>query len=153
VARMQFELTSSAPPKAVLAALTDFSDRRPDIWPGLSRRQYQVYAVGDTWADAREGSGRGIWSRERYDWSTPGLVTWTVEESSFATVGDEISARVEAGPSGGSRIHVTWDRHGRGRLGRLVIPLLSLTRGSLVKRSLRAGLKRIEAAGRTGAKH
>jgi hypothetical protein len=147
MARLEWDMTSSAPPAAIIAALTDFTDRRPDIWPGLARDQYKVYEVGDTWAEIREGSAKSVWARERYDWSRPGNVTWTVKESSFSTPGDSVSADVSPGESGGSRIHVRWRRRGTSLGGKLVIALLVVTRGSLIKRSLRQGLARIETGG------
>jgi hypothetical protein len=42
VARVEFTVESDLPPERVLAAATDFSERRPDLWPNLSRRFYKV---------------------------------------------------------------------------------------------------------------
>jgi hypothetical protein len=50
MARIELDLRIPLPPDAVRAALVDFSDRRPDVWPGLSRELFEVYQVGDTWA-------------------------------------------------------------------------------------------------------
>jgi hypothetical protein len=47
VARLELDIESSLPPQRVIDALIDFSDRRPDIWPGLAREFYEVYSVGD----------------------------------------------------------------------------------------------------------
>jgi hypothetical protein len=55
--KVSFTLESSAPPERVLAAATDFSDRRPELWPNSSR------------------------------WSTPGTVRATVLESNVFTSG------------------------------------------------------------------
>jgi hypothetical protein len=74
MARIELNVESSASPEQVIDGLTDFSDRRPDLWPGLNPKMYRVYEVGDTWADVREGNSDAIWARERYDWSTPGMV-------------------------------------------------------------------------------
>ncbi len=96
--RLEFDLETSAPPERVIAALTDFSDRRPDIWSGLSREWYEVYSVGETTAEIRERTGgrrSSIWARERYDWSIPGVVTWTVRESGFSNPGSFVSAKVD----------------------------------------------------------
>jgi hypothetical protein len=38
------------PPGPILAALTDFTQRRLDYWPNLDRRLYQVHAAGESWA-------------------------------------------------------------------------------------------------------
>jgi hypothetical protein len=43
-------------PEAVRAALLDFSERRPDIWPGITRELYEVYSIGETTADVKEGT-------------------------------------------------------------------------------------------------
>ena len=77
-------------PEALRDALIDFSDRRPDIWPGLSRELYEVYSVGETTADVKEGNKSPLgpfWAREHYDWSDPDTVRWTVQESNFCAPG------------------------------------------------------------------
>jgi hypothetical protein len=93
-----------------VAALTDFTDRRPAIWPGLSPRLYRVHQVGDTWAEATEGTDvlGGIWARERYDWATPGVVTIRCVESPFFRAGVTTTWRVSPTASG---CHVAVDLH------------------------------------------
>ena len=67
--RIEFDIPTSLPPEKVKAMLLDFSDRRPDTWPGLGRDQYKVYSIGETSAEIREGNKRpNVWARERYDW-------------------------------------------------------------------------------------
>jgi hypothetical protein len=147
--KVELDLETTLPPEKVIAALTDFTDRRPDIWPGLSRNWYEVYSVGDTSADVREGTGgkrSSIWARERYDWSTPGTVTWTVQESGFCTPGSFVSARVDPRDGGGSRIHVTWSRTGTTLMGRVVARIIALTGGKPVAASVRKGLRQLEQA-------
>ena len=46
MAKITIAVDSTAEPKQVLDALLDFSERRPDVWPGLSRDLYEVYSVG-----------------------------------------------------------------------------------------------------------
>jgi hypothetical protein len=145
VARLELDIDSDLPPERILAALTDFTQNRPNLWPGLKRELYQVHAIGETWADVHEGSGGPVWARERYDWSTPGTVTWTMRESGFASPGDFVSAAVQPGPNGGSRVHVTWERHGRTLFGRLLVAMIVALRGRPVRQSIEAGLKRIAA--------
>src|SRR5215510_87627 len=75
--------TCSVPPDRVLAAATDFSDHRPEIFPNVSTRYMTVHSVGDTTADVREGTRQGplyAWERCDYDWSTPGSVVATVTQ-------------------------------------------------------------------------
>jgi hypothetical protein len=95
----------------------------------------------------QEGNNDMIWARERYDWSTPGTVRWTVQESSFSATGDFVEVVVSARPGGGSLIHVTWSRHGKTLVAKAMLALIALSRGLPVKQSVMAGLRRIEAAG------
>ena len=69
---MRFEVTTHASPEQVREALTDFTDRRARIWNRtLDPKAYEVRAVGDTWAVARESTaGSPFWVVSRYDWST-----------------------------------------------------------------------------------
>jgi hypothetical protein len=153
VARLEFDLETDLAPERVISALIDFTDRRPELWPGLKAGDYRVDEIGPTWAVIREGSGAGIWSRERYDWSTPGTVSWTVEDSSFAKRGDYLRARVTPRRAGGgSRVHVSWQRRGRNLRGHLVTTLIFLTRGYPVKRSLAAGFRAIAAYDERGTR-
>ncbi len=79
--RTRWELDTWMAPAAVLRALTDFGPNRAKIWKETSHpRVYMVNDVGPTWADVTEGVTIS-WSRERYDWSTPGVVTLTQLDS------------------------------------------------------------------------
>ena len=100
--RFEFDLRSQASPEAVSAALLDFTERRPELWPGLPADSYEVYEVGDTWAEIREGYRGPIWWRERYDWSVPGTIQWTAVDSGFGTPGQ--LRRVEDRAGGGRRV-------------------------------------------------
>ena len=44
MSKLEFEVETSLAPEKVKAALLDFSDRRPVIWPSLSSKQYEVYS-------------------------------------------------------------------------------------------------------------
>jgi hypothetical protein len=142
MAHLEFDLESELPPDAIIAGLTDFGDRRPELWPGLNAKEYRVYEQGDTWAEVREGNGGPIWARERYDWSKPGNVTWTVQESGFSRPGSFVS--VDARPhDGGTCLHVTWDRQGSNLIGMALVALIALTRGAPFRSQLEGGLRRI----------
>ena len=143
--RFEFDLRSQASPEAVRAALLDFSDRRPELWPGLPADSYRVYEVGDTWAEVREGYRGPIWWRERYDWSVPDRIQWTAIDSGFGMPGSYVIWRIEPAEAGGSRHHITWDRHGKTMFGKLFMGLMALTRGVLIRRSLQMGLVAIAA--------
>ena len=95
----------------MIAALTDFSERRPQIWPDLDPQKYKVHELGPTSAVVTEGSRRpDVWARERYDWSQPGRVGWRAEASNFCAPGGGVDVTAEALPDGGSMVRVEWQR-------------------------------------------
>ena len=67
MSRTEYTLESDLPPDPVMAAATDFSDRRPDLWPHISRRYWKVHGIGDGWCECTEGSDNlgGVWVRAR----------------------------------------------------------------------------------------
>ena len=100
--RIVLDLDSPCPPSArSMPCLIDFSDLRAEVWPGLAREFYEVYSVGETSTEVREGSIDPIrvWAREHYDWSTPWTVRWTVTESNFCTPGSGVAVTVTLGRS------------------------------------------------------
>ncbi|MDP9890170.1 hypothetical protein [Pseudarthrobacter enclensis] len=148
--KVEMVVDTPIPPATVREALLDFSPGRPNVWPGIHAPLYEVYDVGDTYADIREGSkapGGAIWAKEHYDWSDPETVTWTVQESNFCAPGSYVSARIKPNVSGGSRIHITCNRTPTSMAGRVAAFLIVATRGAPVASSLRLGLKRLEAKG------
>lgn len=106
---MRFDVDTKASPEQVHRALTDFTDRRLQIWNRtLDPRTYELRDHGDTWAVAREGSpGSPFWVVARYEWSEPAVVRWTVVESSCGGGGDGF-VRIAPGADGGSRLHAEW---------------------------------------------
>ncbi|WP_404388220.1 hypothetical protein [Humibacillus xanthopallidus] len=82
---MRLDFETKASPAQVRRALTDFSERRLQIWHRtLDPKTYEVRDRGDTWAVAKESSpGSPFWVVMRYDWSDPDVVRWTVTESSY----------------------------------------------------------------------
>jgi hypothetical protein len=145
--KVELDVETSASPEAVRAALLDFSDRRPEIWPGIDPGLYEVYTIGDTFADVREGSkmpGTSIWAKEHYDWSSRDLVTWTVQESNFCAPGSYVSAAIAPRDDGGSRIHVIWNRTPTSMVGRLATVLIQLTGGKPVAASIRKAMVKLE---------
>lgn len=109
---MRFDLTTKASPQQVLQAMTDFTDRRLEIWhTTLDPKVYEVRELGDTWAVAREGSPRvPFWVVVRYDWSDPRLIRWTEVESNHGDYGAG-SMRIKPADEAGSRVHVEWTTH------------------------------------------
>jgi len=143
--RVAFDMETEVSPERVIGALTDFTERRPDLWPSLKREEYEVYEQGATNARVREGSSGSIWAVERYEWSDPGVVRWEVEKSGFCRPGSFVQTEVHARDGGGTRIHVTWERHPSTFLARLILGMIVLARGAPVRSSIRKGLERIAA--------
>ena len=102
---MRFSVDTKASPEQVLRALTDFSDRRPQIWSKtLDPKVYELRELGDTWAVAKEGTaGSPFWVVERYDWSDPTVVRWTDVDSSLGGLGSG-EIRIVPASDGGSRL-------------------------------------------------
>jgi len=145
--KVETDIDTALPPERVLGALLDFSERRPDIWPGIEPSLYEVYSVGETEADIKEGTkmpGATIWAKEHYDWSTPGTVTWTVRESNFCAPGSYVSATVRPTDAGGSRIHIVWERTPTSFVGRVTAALIKMTNGKPVAASIKKALGKLE---------
>jgi hypothetical protein len=123
---MRFEVTTLASPEQVREALTDFSDRRLQIWRRtLDPKTYEVRALGDTWAVARESTaGSPFWVVSRYEWADPTVIRMTVEECSWGGSGAG-SVRIAPVDGGGSRAHVEWTLTGASRTrDKVLLPLM-----------------------------
>jgi hypothetical protein len=144
MARVHFTLETSLPADEALAAAIDFSERRPDLWPNISRRFYEVHEVGDTWAEVTEGSDTmgGIWARERYDWSVAGVVTGIVQESNVFQPGGTWEIHAET-TENGSRIELTRDRRGTGLKGKIIEAMLSVAGRRVLSQGLQETLNRL----------
>ena len=145
--RLEYELDTTLPPERVRAAITDFTDRRPERWPGLKPEQYRVHAVGADWADIREGSGGILWVDEHYDWSEPGVVTWVARESGFLLPGGFVRAELHPRADGGTTIRLTWDRVGRNPVIRVLLGLTAALGLMPIRGSWESALRRMESAG------
>jgi hypothetical protein len=106
---------------------------------------YTVHEVGDTWAEVTEGSDTmgGIWARERYDWSVPGIVTGIVQESNVFQPGGIWEIRVQPVAAGGSRIELTRDRRGKGLKGKTIEGMLSVAGRKVLSQGLQDTLNRL----------
>ena len=146
MARVEFTIDTPLPQERMISGLTDFSDRRPEIWPGIHPDLYEVLSFGQMSAEVREGSrapGMTVWAIEGYDWSVPNTVSWAIKESNIFDPGGSVSAQVDPRPGGGSRIHVTWNRTGVGLRGRLLVGMIKLSGGKPVQASIKAGLDKM----------
>jgi hypothetical protein len=124
---MRFDIDTHASPEQVRRALTDFTDRRPQIWNRtLDPKKYELREQGDTWAVARESTaGSPFWVVARYDWAEADVIRWTILESSYGGHGDGF-ARIGPGNDGGSRLHVEWTNTGARMSQRPMLFLLHL---------------------------
>ena len=147
MARIEFDVETTLPPEKVKAMLLDFSEGRPDTWPGLARHHYEVYSIGETSAEIREGNKRpNVWARERYDWSKPGIVRWEVLESNFSKPGSFLEAHLNPKDGGGTVVHIIWSRTAKSPMGTFALGVIKLTHGAPVKASMRAAFKKAEAS-------
>ena len=122
MARIVLQVESPLPPEHVLEALTDFSERRPELWPNIDPKVYRVHDVSASSALVTEGSSfmGGIWARELYEWNGSGTVRATIQESNLWHPGGiwELIAEPRAG--GGSILKVTRDRRAKNVKGRVL---------------------------------
>ena len=122
MAKIHYEADGSIAADRFIAALTDFSERRPELWPNLDEGFYELHDLGPTWADVTEGTDvlGGVWAREHYDWSEPGIVRLRLVEAVDFKPGTEIVYRVTARPDGGCHVSVDFQRIASSLRGRVV---------------------------------
>ena len=141
MAKFTVGFETTATPEQVKDALIDFTDRRTEIWQGLSKKKYEVYEVGETMAVIREGNDKpNVWARERYDWSKPGVVRWEVLESNFCNPGSSVQATFGPGRDGGSHVEIEWSRTGSNFRGRLMVVMMKVVGPRLIKGYIRKSL-------------
>lgn len=139
--RTRYELRVELPPERVTAALVDFGPDRVRIWRETSHPAvYRLHWLGDRHAEVTEGVPFA-WSRERYDWSEPGVVILTQLDSNVARNG---RIRYEVQPDAeGSRIACDRYREFYGLRGRLAGTLMVIAGRAILRRQLEAGLRRL----------
>jgi hypothetical protein len=136
----RYELRVRHLPDVVIAALIDFTPRRPLIWPETSHPDvYRLHRLNATDAEVTEGLPFS-WSRERYDWSEPGVVTLTQLDSNVAR--DGLIRYVITPVREGSRIVCTRSRAFYGTRGRIAGTVMTLIGARLLKAQLRRGIER-----------
>lgn len=134
---------TSASPEQVLAAVRDFSPRRPRLWPNVKAKYFEVHERGPDYAEVTEGiwiAGR-FWERERYDWSQRGVVRSVVTDSNVVEPGCLFEVRALPADGGSEvemAIHRTFKRGVKGRIGGTVNRLSGQRGwGSYLRRVLR----------------
>ncbi len=110
--RFHYSLATKASPEQVLAAFTDFSDHRLEVWQRtLDPAKYELLESGENWALVREGSaGVRMWVLLRYEWDVPGTIRWALVDSDHCDGGSG-EIRVFPAEGGGSRVDVVIDHH------------------------------------------
>jgi hypothetical protein len=133
-----FQLDVRDPPMKVIGAMVDFSERRPEIWPNLTKRLYRLHELGAGTADVTEGTaflGMEVWERVTYEW-TETVVRSVITDGTIFAPGGTFEFRVE--PHGdGSRITVDYHRRSKTLLGRCIGAMLQLTGGAPIRRTFR----------------
>jgi hypothetical protein len=145
MAKIHYEADGEIPAERFIAALTDFTERRPELWPNLDATFFRLIERGDTWAEVQEGTDvlGGVWGRERYDWSEPGRVTLTLLESPDFRPGTVIDYHVTDRPGGGCHVAVDFQRIAASPRGRFVGAVVQLTGVGRFSKDLRETLSRL----------
>ena len=139
----RWQLDTPLAADVVISALIDFSPRRQVIWKETcDPAVYRVHAVGHTWAEVTEGVSYS-WSRERYDWSVPEVVTLTQLDSNIAEPVGTIRYTVASQPDGGARIVCDRYRVFRGARGRVLGTFMVLFGPRILRMQFRESLKRV----------
>lgn len=135
---------TKASPSQVVAALTDFSERRPSIWAGtLDPEKFEVYEVGETSARVREGSKTpNVWAIEHYEWAQPGRVTISAEESNFCKPGSGIEYDISEGSEGGSHVELHWHREPMNLKGLMILAPMKFVGSRMLRTATRRALDR-----------
>jgi hypothetical protein len=145
MAKIHYEADGEIPAERFIAALTDFSERRPELWPNLDAKFFRLINRGGTWAEVKEGTDvlGGVWGRERYDWSEPARVTLTLLESPDFRPGTIIAYHVTDRPGGGCHVAVDFQRIAASPRGRFVGAVVQLTGVGRFRNELRETLSRL----------
>ena len=147
---IRFDLHSTLAPEAVLAALTNFSPSRAEVWPNVDSDHFRLHDQGPGWAEVTEGSSvaGGVWERERYSWDADALTvrTETLDSNTWGP-GSGWDYRLSPGSSGGTRIAVTVVRNGKGVKGGLLGAALSIVGAGTLRSQMKQALARVSPTG------
>jgi hypothetical protein len=148
MAKLSYTVETGVEPERILAAATEFSERRLELWPGIDPNVYRLHASGEGWAEVTEGTaGPGIWARERYEW-TGNVVRATIQDSNAYRPGGTWELRVEPRPAGGSTLHVSVHRRSHGVKGRLIGAMVQLLGRRILPKGLANTLAVLERESR-----
>jgi hypothetical protein len=123
----EFDFVTTATPDQVVELMTDFSPQRPHRWPACSPKAFEVYQLGETEAEIREGQGiPKLWARWHYDWSTPNSVTLTIKDSDALKSGGFMTLTATPRAEGGSAVHAVWDQTSKTAKGLVAVTAMRL---------------------------
>src|SRR5581483_11384534 len=109
---------------------------------------YEVYSVGETSAVIKEGTKLPLlgmfWARERYDFSDPRRIRWTVEESNFCAPGSFVEANLHEAEAGGTRIYIHWEPTLTSLPGRVTGRMIVAAKGKPIAKSFERTLRKLE---------
>jgi hypothetical protein len=143
IERTRWQLDTPLSAGAVLSALVDFSPRRQVIWKETcDPAVYRVHAVGRDWAEVTEGVSYA-WSRERYDWSVPEVVTLTQLDANVAQPVGTIRYTIASLPDGGARVVCERYRVFRGARGRVLGTFMVLFGSRILRAQFQESLRRV----------
>ena len=125
--KFEFDFVTTATPDQVVELMTDFSPNRPHRWPASSAKAFEVYHLGETEADIREGQDfPKLWATWHYDWTTPGSVTLTIVDSDAMQAGSFMSLTATPTAEGGSSVHGVWDHTSKNYTGLIGVTAMRL---------------------------
>ena len=123
--KFEFDFETTATPEQVVELMTDFSPNRPHRWPASSVKAFEVYHLGETEADIREGQDfPKVWATWHYDWSKPGSVTLTIIESDAMQPGGFMSLTATPTAEAGSSVHAVWEQTSKNLTGLIGVTMM-----------------------------
>jgi hypothetical protein len=135
---IQFKVESPLEPETVLKGLTDFSERRPELWPAIDPNVYRVHEVSASSALVTEGTDvmGGIWATELYEWDGSGTVRATIQESNFWHPGGTWELIAAQRDGGGSILRVTRDRRAKNAKARTFEAMMRVVGARILAKEL-----------------
>ncbi|HET6733895.1 hypothetical protein [Mycobacterium sp.] len=123
--KFEFDFVTTATPDQVIELMTDFSPNRPHRWPASSVDAFEVYSVGETEADIREGQDfPKLWAKWHYDWSEPNSVTLTIVDADALETGGFMTLSATPSPDGGSAVHGIWEQTSKNLAGLAAVTMM-----------------------------
>jgi hypothetical protein len=123
--KFAFDFVTTAKPDQVIELMTDFSPNRVHRWPASSAKAFEVYHLGETEADIREGQDfPKLWATWHYDWSTPGSVSLTITQSDTLQPGGYLTLTATTRVAGGSAVHGEWEQTSKNLSGLIAVTMM-----------------------------